>query len=123
MTFPANLPSMMLISLDYASDHIRRDQADDDADLERKIRAASRAVVNYLGDSASMFLDSAGDPFVDSNGIVIDVPDDVQMATAMLVAEFYDGVRGDAVDAQYGYGFMSAPIIALLYPYRDVSAA
>lgn len=114
---------MMLISLDYASDHLRRDQADDDADLERKIRAASRAVINYMQDGADIFLDSQGDPFIDSNGIVADVPDDVQIATAMLVAEFYDGTRGDAVDPQWGYGYLSMPVTALLYPYRNVSAA
>ena len=111
----------MLISLAYASDHLRRDQSDDDADLTRKIQAASRAVVNYMQDGAGIFLDSAGDPYVDSNGIVLDVPDDVQIATAMLVAEFYDGVRGETITD--GYGYLSLPVTALLYGYRSPSVA
>jgi hypothetical protein len=117
------LPSMMLISLEYASAHLRRDTSADDLDLIAKIKAASRAVVNYMQDGAGIFLDSSGETYIDSNGIVLDVPDDVQIATVLLVAEFYDGTPGAAVDPQYGYGYLSVPVTALLYPYRTPSVA
>lgn len=117
------MASVMLISLDYASDDVRRDTTADDADLERKIRAASSAVLNYANDLPVMLQDSSGAYLIDSNGIVADVPDDVQIATAMWVREFYEGTRGETIDPQYGYGYPSVAIAALLYPYRSPTAS
>ena len=40
--------SVMLVRLQEASDHLRRDTTDDDNDLTLKIKAASAAIINYL---------------------------------------------------------------------------
>lgn len=110
---------MMLISLEYASDHLRRDTTDDDADLTRKIEAASQAVITYLGDGADAYTDSAGEVFPDSNGVAIGVPDDIRFATALLVAEFYSNAQSARPDPQFGYGYFPAHVLAILFPYRD----
>lgn len=110
----------MLVSLQEASDHLRRDTTDDDADLELKIKAASAAIITYL--KTPSFADSSGEVPEDSNGVGIDIPDDVKIATLLLVGEFYrnrDGDQNGAVDQQfYGYGYLPRPVVALLYPYR-----
>lgn len=67
----------MLVSLEQASEHLRRDTDADDLDLTLKIRAASAAVLTYLDGGADSFTDSAGDVFEDSNGTALDVPYDI----------------------------------------------
>lgn len=113
---------MMLVSLETASEHLRRDTTDDDADLELKIKAASRAVVTYL--KTPSFADSNGDIPEDSNGIAIEVPEDVQAATLLLIGEYYRNRDADAgqtgkVPEQFGYGYLPQAVIALLFPYRS----
>src|SRR5690606_18615425 len=79
---------VMLVSLQEASDHLRRDTADDDNDLMLKIQAASRFVVNYL-DSDIFPVYSDGEPVEDSDGIVVDVPFDIKAATLLIIGELY----------------------------------
>lgn len=79
---------VMLVSLQEASDHLRRDTADDDNDLMLKIQAASRFVVNYL-DKDVFDLDSNDQPVEDSDGIVVDVPFDIKAATLLIIGELY----------------------------------
>lgn len=110
---------MMLVTLQQARDHIRSDASADDNDLTLKIKAASRAVVTYL--KAPSFADSSGQVPVDTAGIAIDVPEDIQIATLLLIGTFYkerEGAQEGAIDAQFGYGYLPRPVIALLYPYR-----
>lgn len=107
-----------LVTLAQAQFQCKSDAADDDA-LTLYIGAASRAVLAYL-DGAS-FLDSDGNVPTDSDGNPADVPEDVQLATLFLVAEWYrnrDAEQGGAVDPQFGYGYLPRPVVALLYPYR-----
>jgi len=78
---------VMLVSLAQASEHLRRDTTDDDADLTIKIKAASLAVLNYISDHS--FLDSAGEPEVDSAGDPINVPEPIQSAVLLLVGNLY----------------------------------
>lgn len=79
---------VMLVSLQEASDHLRRDTADDDNDLMLKIQAASRFVVNYL-DTDVFQLDSNDEPVEDSDGVVVDVPFDIKAATLLIIGELY----------------------------------
>lgn len=79
---------VMLVSLQEASDHVRRDTDDDDNDLELKVKAASRFVVNYL-DTDVFELDSNDEPVEDSDGVVIDVPFDIKAATLLIIGELY----------------------------------
>lgn len=118
----------MLVSIAEASTHIRRDpSANDDADLTLKIMAASRAIVNYMQSGADMFLTSSGEADIDSDGVVIDVPADVKLATLYLVGEYYKNREG-AMDTPmpdqqaYGYGNLPLPVTSLLYWYRDPTA-
>lgn len=111
----------MLVSLEQASAHLRRDTSDDDLDLTLKIMAASSAVLTYLGDGADAFTDSAGEVYEDSNGIAIDVPFDIQAATLILVGDFYknrEPTDTDPVPSAFGFGFLPRTVVALLYPYR-----
>src|SRR5207245_838994 len=106
---------MMLVTLEQASAQLRRDTTDDDADLTLKIKAASRAVVTYL--KTPSFADSAGDVIEDSSGIAIDVPEDVQIATLLLVGYFYKQ-RDEDAGKEFEAGALPRPVTALLYPYR-----
>lgn len=115
---------MMLVTLEQASAHLRRDTTEDDADLTLKIEAASGMVVDYIGDFADTFLDSAGDPIEDSNGVIC--PPKVQSAVLMLIGYLYrerDGSMEHTVPSQYGYGYLPLGVTALLYPLRKPTVA
>ncbi len=105
----------MLVSLDEARAQIRADTTDGDADLTLKIKAASNAVVTFLKDPS--FVDSSGEIPEDSGGIAIGVPEDIKIATLMLVT-YFDKQRGEDPDHEYELGWLPRPVTALLYPYR-----
>lgn len=82
----------MLVSLQQASDHLRRDTSDDDADLMLKIVAASQAIVNYIGVARAAEIiefDSAGEVEVDSNGDPVGVPEPIQLAVLIVLGDLY----------------------------------
>jgi hypothetical protein len=110
---------MMLVSLQQASDHLRRDTAADDADVTLKIHAASGAVLNYLKDASEAFLDTAGFVPLDSNGDPIGVPYEVQAAVLLLLGDFYSN-RGEDQNPNWGsqFTYLPAAVTALLYPLR-----
>jgi hypothetical protein len=110
-----------LVTLAQARAQLRSTTTADDTDLKMKISAASRAVVHYLDGGGRTFLNSSGQPDTDSAGKPLDVPEDVQLATLMLVAEYYknrEATQDGAVDPQFGYGYLPRPVVALLYPLR-----
>lgn len=78
---------MKLVSLQQASDHLRRDTDDDDNDLLLKVEAASQAVVNYI--DRIDFLDTAGEPDMDSAGDPINVPRPIQAAVLLILGDLY----------------------------------
>lgn len=108
---------MKLVSLQQASDHLRRDTDADDIDLSLKIAAASRSVLNYLGAGADFFLSSDRVVQLDSNLDPIGIPEEVQMATLILIGEFYSDRQADKTD-RWMHGYLPAPVINLLYPLR-----
>lgn len=79
---------VMLVTLQKASDHLRRDTTDDDNDLTLKIAAASQAVLNYLKEVD--FLDSAGE--VDST---MTVPEPIQAAVLLILGGLYNDRDGE----------------------------
>lgn len=90
----------MLVTLQQASDHLRRDTTDDNADLILKIKAASGAIKNYLKDTDLVYeysLDSAGEKVfvLDSAGDKI-VRDEVKSAVLILIGNLYIDRDGDA---------------------------
>ncbi|MBV2181687.1 MAG: head-tail connector protein [Castellaniella sp.] len=98
-----------LVSMQEASDHLRRDADDgDDADLTLKIEAASQAVMQYL----------------DWTEVPADVPAVVKAATLNLIGEMYRERDGEmSGQNSYGYGYLPVGVIALLYPLRTPSLA
>ena len=114
-----------LVTLEQAKEQCEVIGTDHDTRLTRFIRAASSAVLNYLGDGADTFLDSSGwvDPEPDSSGISI-VPAEVQQATLLLVEEFFAHRGSDGgLGARWERGYLPPPVVALLYPLRDPSLA
>lgn len=118
---------VMLVSLNQASEHLRRDTSDDDADLTLKIKAASRAVLNYLKtDNPHVdFLDTAGEVPVDTALNPIGVPEEIQIATLMLIGVFYrdregnqDGGSARVSGAAWQMGYLPPAVMAVLYPLR-----
>lgn len=112
----------MLVSLEQARAHLRADTTDGNLDLELKIKGASAAVLRYISNGADSFTDSAGDVFEDSNGVALDIPEDVQSATLFLIG-YLDRNRDGDEDKAFERGYLPAPVTALLYPYRDPSLA
>jgi hypothetical protein len=115
----------MLVTLEQASAHLRRDTTEDNDDLTLKIEAASGMIIDYLGEFADTFTDSAGDAHLDSNGNPI-VAAKIQAATLNLIGYLYkerDGSLEHAVPAQWGYGYLPIGVTALLYMYRKPTVA
>lgn len=131
---------VMLVTLQQASDHLRRDTDDDDADLTLKIHAASAAIQNYLKDPMLAYeyakdengvdlLDSAGERYLatDSAGDYI-VRKEVQISVLLMVGVLY--IDRDAKEYVEGsgeprLGNMSLPkaVHWLLDPIRIPSLA
>lgn len=107
----------LLISLEYAQAHLKLDNTAGDADLTGKIRAASRAILNHIKNGADPFTDSAGEAIPDSNGVAIDIPEDIQEACAMLVGYFDRNRSSDEANA-FADGWLPGPVVSLLVPYR-----
>lgn len=125
---------MMLVTLQEASEHLRRDTTDDDQDLTLKIHAASAAVLNYLKRESLAYepeRDSSGNVIRDEDGFPIPVLDDdgdpivrfeVRAAVLLMLGELYknrEGEQGGEIPTQWGYGYLPRPVVSLLYPLRD----
>lgn len=119
---------MMLVTLQQASDHLRRDTTADDSDLTLRIHAASGAVMNYLKSSSpyELEVDSNGAPILDSSGRVIPVLDSNQLplvrwevkAAVLLMVGYLYRLRDDNQDTAFERGYLPMPVTALLYPLR-----
>lgn len=109
---------MKLVTLDDAKDWIRIDDADTAGvtELEGVVIAASRRVLRHIDDEQD-FLDSNGDPDLDSDGVAQDVPEDVQLATKMLVAAMWRDREGNG-EAWKDPGFLPPAVTTMLYPFR-----
>lgn len=110
---------VMLVTVDEGKAHLRVTHDLEDEDIEKKIAAASAAVITYLKDGADLFIDSSGE-------VSAEVPEDVQHATLLLLGDFYknrEPLPDDAVPAQFGYGYLPRAVTALLYPYRTPTIA
>jgi hypothetical protein len=113
---------MMLVSLEQAKAQVREVADYEDADITLKIKAASRIIVNYLQDGADVFLESSGEPYEDSNGIAIDVPEDVMLAVLVLVGIMCRNRDGDE-EKLFTTANLPANVTALIYHRRQLSIA
>lgn len=113
---------MMLVTLQQASDHLRRDTSADDADLTLKIQAASQAVIDYMKNGAT-FIDSSGDAEYDSAGEALGVPKNVQIAVLLMTGILYKAREGEnTVDDWYEFGLPKA-VQNILYGRRTPTMA
>jgi len=117
----------MLVTLAQASDHLRRDSTDDDADLTLKIHAASGSVLGYLKGANHLVqeVDGDGKPVFDEDGKPVytdQVLYEVQAATLLMVGYLYRA-RDNDKDHEYEQGFLPRPVTALLYGLRTPAIA
>lgn len=108
-----------LVDLETVKSRLRVDGTDQDDDLQGYIYAASKSVLNYLKGNADALLD------LDTAGEMptgFEVPDDIQMATIVLIGYFLRNPDGDP-DKAFEPGFLPAPVTAILYPLRDPALA
>lgn len=130
----------MLVTLEQASEHLRRDTTDDDNDLTLKIKAVSRAILNYLKDDMLAYkfeMDESGKPVLDSSGDIMYIVDssgdyvareEVQQAALMMIGVVYaDRQAQQYIDgaAEARLGNMSLPkaVHWLLDPIRKPTSA
>lgn len=121
---------MKLITLQQASDHLRRDTDADNADLELKVEGGSMAVINYLKRQGMLKFaatDSAGNFLEDTAGMLIPlagkvIPREVQVATCLMVGYLYKD-RDEDSDKEWEMGYLPRPITAILYPLRKPAVA
>ncbi len=128
---------MMLVTLQQAKAHLAMDHDEDDMLITGYVQAASDAVCEYLKGASPWEpqRDSNGKPLVDSNGQQVPALDSngkpatrgvVASATLIIVGELYKNREGKGdgeIDAQYGYGYLPRPAVALLYPLRQPTIA
>lgn len=103
----------MIVTLAQARAQLQSTHSADDDDLTLKINAASEAVLTYLQIADEVDI-PAGATFA------------AQQATLILVAEFYknrEAHQDGEIPAEFGYGYLPRPVVALLYPHRTPSMA
>lgn len=119
-----------LVTLDEAKAHLRVDHDEDDADIEIKIEAASAAILNHIGDSQYLFLDTGGDE-LDLEDTSTDQAAHrarhlCRQATLLMVGEFYrnrEPAATDVVPERFGYGYLPRAVVALLASLRTPTIA
>jgi len=110
-----------LVTVNRCKAALNIDHTDDDAvKLPLLIAAASGAVINYLKGQAAEIMDL--DAINSSPADLDSVPEEVAMATILLVGQFYREPDGDAEKA-FERGYLPMPVTALLYPLRDPAVA
>lgn len=113
---------MQFCTLEEARDHLRLDTADEDNYVSLLIHSASAAVYGYIKGSSPDWLDSSGEPFVDSSGHA-DVPPDVRNATLLMVGYLFkdrdnNGLYKQNTGGNFEHGYLPRPVIGMLYRYR-----
>lgn len=103
---------MILLTNEEALEHLRISEAtpDDLDDIVLKMKAASLAIVKYLGEGAT-FLDEDGDCDPE------DVPEDIKTAALLLVGYLYR-LRDEDRDKEFEKGYLPAPVVCFLWPHR-----
>lgn len=112
-----------LVELTDVKRALRIDHTDDDTLLTTYIFAASQTIVGYLKGQADdvLDLDAVGASPYDTSG----VPQDVAIATTILVGHFYREIDGDSDKAFDVDGAANLPraVVALLRHLRDPALA
>ena len=114
---------MMLVSLAQAKLRTKFDTDAADDDIELAIKGASRMVLNHIGSHAEGFFDSSGEIALDSAGVAIDIPEDIQNATLYLAAWMIRNPDSDPGKEFSDLSFLPKPVIAMLVQYRTPTVA
>lgn len=80
--------------------------------LEMLITSCSIAITSYLKSGAEIYQSTDGYP------VLGDVPENVRLATIMLIGYLYREPDGDAAKA-FGHGTLPFPVTAMIYQLRD----
>lgn len=112
----------MLVSLAQAKMHLRivddgTAGNPDDPDLILKIESASQSVLDYVRSSDPTWLDTFGEPVLDTSGEPVGIPANVKGATLLLVGYLYREREGDNT-TEIDHGFLPRAVLSMLYPYR-----
>ena len=102
----------MLATLAQAKAQVYAAHSASDTTLTEYLEAASEAVLTYLRVAEADL--PAGAVFA------------ARQATLILVAEWFKNREAEQqgqVPAEYGYGYLPQPVIALLFPHRDPAVA
>lgn len=128
---------VMLVTLQQASDHLRRDTGDDDNDLILKIMGASSAIQNYLknpmlaydfakDEYGNIILGSDGEPVYETDSSGAYVPRmEVQIAALILIGTLYKDrdakqyIEGNGSVERLGNMSLPKEVHWLLDPIRD----
>ncbi len=113
---------IMLVSLQQFKDHMNIYINDEDNKCRLLVQGASQMIVRYLKEAANTFLESTGEPFLDSNGEAPNVPGDVKTATLLLAGMLYSNPDGDE-NKGFSLGNLPACVTAQLYSLRYPSIA
>ena len=111
----------MLVTVDQVRTALKLDSGESDTIIALYISAASRAVVRYLKGQAGTLLTIDSPPNSPPDDLSA-VPEDIQMATILLMGHFYNNPDGDP-DHDWEQGYLPRPVTALLYPLRDPALA
>lgn len=107
-----------LVTIEAVKKGLGVDFEDDDDNLQLLISAASRIILRYLKPEGS-----AGFYDPESNQVTAaDVPDDVRLATIVLVGHLYREPDADTEKA-YGLGQLPFAVTALIYSRRHPTMA
>jgi hypothetical protein len=120
----------LLVTLDEAKSHLRVDHGLDDDDITIKIEAASAAVLEYIGDTQYLFLDTGGDDLdladTSADQAGLRARHRAKQATLLLVGDWYrnrEPTASDVIDPRFGFGHLPRAVVALLYGLRDPTIA
>lgn len=107
-----------LVTIQQVKQALRIDENDDDEILTLMISAASRRVIQHLKAQAQVLLDldSGGDP------VSAGVPDEVALATIMLVGYLFKNLDQDP-EGDFHLGKLPLPVKSILYMLRDPALA
>lgn len=111
-----------LVTLDAVKNRLKVDGTADDSNLQGLIYGASRMVLNYLKLDESAYLNSDGTMDLNSDNAYDEVPEEVAVATILLVGILYRDPDGTEME-KWQHGYLPVPVMSILYPLRDPSVA
>jgi hypothetical protein len=105
----------MLVTLQEAKDQLEMDHALSDEQITLKIKGASAAILGYLKDNALNYVDTSGE-------VTAIIPDDIKLATLVLVGNLYPNRGEDGGTGSGWSNYLPPQVVGLIYRYRTPTA-